>query len=322
MKLGVIAAAFAGLAVATWLVFHVGPVGVASAILSIGWTGFAFLCLYALGMFAILGSAWFVLTPGLPFARVATFIWGRIVRDAAGEVLPFSQVGGILIGVRALVLRGITATGAFASSIVDVTTELMAQVAFIVVGLAFFAAHSRSGSLSAAMISGIAFALAGSLAFIVLQRRGLGVAERLAERFLPDAARHASDFRRSVEIIYANPSRLALSSALHLAGWIASGIGTWLAVRLIGGKLDLAGAIAIESILSALRSAAVVVPGALGVQEAGYAMLMPLFGLPAEVGLAVSLLKRAREIVLGVPVLLIWQGAEGRRAVRAALTGR
>jgi hypothetical protein len=39
-----------------------------------------------------------------------------------------------------------------------------------------------------------------------------------------------------------------------------------------------------------------------------------LFGLPAEMGVAVSLLKRAREIVLGVPALLYWQGVEGRKA--------
>ena len=43
-------------------------------------------------------------------------------------------------------------------------------------------------------------------------------------------------------------------------------------------------------------------------------MLAPLFGLPAEMGVAVSLLKRAREIVLGVPALIYWQTVEGRRA--------
>ena len=58
------------------------------------------------------------------------------------------------------------------------------------------------------------------------------------------------------------------------------------------------------------------VPAAIGVQEAGYAMLAPLFGLPAEMGVAVSLLKRAREIALGVPALLYWQAwrAGGRLA--------
>jgi hypothetical protein len=33
-------------------------------------------------------------------------------------------------------------------------------------------------------------------------------------------------------------------------------------------------------------------------------------------GLAVSLLKRAREIVIGVPSLLYWQIVEGRSALR------
>ena len=56
---------------------------------------------------------------------------------------------------------------------------------------------------------------------------------------------------------------------------------------------------ALEALLCTLRSIAAFVPAAMGVQEAGYAMLAPLFGLPAEMGLAVSLLKRAREIVLG-----------------------
>jgi putative membrane protein len=322
MKLGVIASAFAGLAVATWLVYDVGLAGVASTIMSVGWGGFALLCFCALLTFAVLGAAWFVLMTDLPVTQVANFIWGRIVRDAAGEVLPFSQFGGILIGVRALVLRGIATPVAAASSIVDVTTEMMAQVVFILIGIVPFVTSAESGPLPAAVIAGVVFALAGSLAFIVLQRRGLGFAQSLAERFLPEAAKRTENFRRAVDAIYENPWRLALSSFLHLIGWIASAFGIWLTVRLIGGRLDFGGAVAIEGMLSALRSAAVIVPGALGVQEAGYAMLMPLFGLPAEIGLAVSLLKRAREIALGVPVLLIWQGIEGHRALRAPLLER
>jgi hypothetical protein len=43
-------------------------------------------------------------------------------------------------------------------------------------------------------------------------------------------------------------------------------------------------------------------------------MLAPLVGLPAELGLAGSLLKRAREIVFGIPMLLYWQGVESRHA--------
>ena len=109
--------------------------------------------------------------------------------------------------------------------------------------------------------------------------------------------------------------RVGVSAALHLAAWIASALGTWIAFRLIGVRIDLASVMAIESLVYATRSAAAFVPNALGVQEAAYAVLAPLFGIGAEFGLAVSLLKRARDIALGVPILLIWQGVEGRRAL-------
>jgi putative membrane protein len=313
MKLGVILAALAGLAVTMWLVFNIGLAAVSNAIAAVGFGGFGLLCVFALATFVVLGAAWFALMPSAPFW---SFVWGRIVRDAAGEVLPFSQLGGILVGVRALILRGIAAPAAFASSIVDVTTEMMAQIVFILIGVVLFAAHSGS-ALPAATISGIVFVLAGSVAFIVLQRRGLMIAEKLAERFIPALARQTREFHAAVMDIHERPSHLAASSAIHLAGWIASALGTWLTIRLIGGNIDIGSAVAVESILCALRSAAVVVPGALGVQEAGYALLLPLFGLPPEMGLAVSLLKRGREIVIGVPVLLMWQGLEGRRVLAA-----
>ncbi len=70
-----------------------------------------------------------------------------------------------------------------------------------------------------------------------------------------------------------------------------------------------------------MRSAAFIVPNALGVQEGAYAVLAPLFGVGAEFGLAVSLLKRARDIAIGVPVLLIWQAVEGRRDSRVRAGG-
>lgn len=52
------------------------------------------------------------------------------------------------------------------------------------------------------------------------------------------------------------------------------------------------------------------------VQEGAYALLGPLFGLPVEAALALSLLKRARDITIGVPVLLSWQLVESRRRLR------
>ena len=93
----------------------------------------------------------------------------------------------------------------------------------------------------------------------------------------------------------------------------------WLGFRLIGAHIDVAAAIAIESLVYAIRSAGAFVPNALGVQEGAYLVLGPLFGVPPDLALAISVLKRARDIAIGVPVLLSWQAAEGRRAFQTAV---
>jgi uncharacterized membrane protein YbhN (UPF0104 family) len=63
-------------------------------------------------------------------------------------------------------------------------------------------------------------------------------------------------------------------------------------------------ALLLESLGQAIRGAAFAIPGALGVQEGGYLLLAPLAGLPPDTALALSLAKRAREMLLGIPGLL------------------
>ena len=57
-------------------------------------------------------------------------------------------------------------------------------------------------------------------------------------------------------------------------------------------------------------------------QEASYALLGPLFGIAPPTAIALSLLKRARDVALGVPILLAWQFAEGGQALKASRVTR
>ena len=319
MKLGAIAALLAGLALAVFLILHIGLEPVLAAAARVGWGGFALICLSGLCVVALLGAGWTALIHD--GARWPLLVAARQLRDSASDILPFTQLGGIVIGARAAVLGGVVPPLAFASVMVDVTTELMAQIAFIVLGLAIGIAQLRANAALApyadGLILGTALLVPGIAAFVVLQRRGSGLAQKLAARFLPAAVSHTEAFGAALNLLYRQPVRLALSSTFHLSGWIASGVWLWFVIRLTGAHIDVFSAIAIESLLAALRSATVFIPSSIGVQEAGYAALAPVFGLGAEVGLAVSLLKRARDVVVGVPVLLIWQAIEGRRALRA-----
>lgn len=320
MKLRVVLITGLGLALALYLVMYVGVGAVFSAAIAVGWGGFAILCLYALGVFLLLGCAWYVLLPDSA-TRPWILVWARMVRDAAADVLPFSQFGGILLGVRAAILHGVATSLAFASMIVDVTTEMLAQIIYVALGVVLLSARAPRSSLAASLTTlfliGLVLATFAGVLLVAVQRYGHRITAKLAAHILPGAVAPTAALAARFDAIYGSPARVGLSAALHLAGWIASAIGTWIAFRLIGVHVDIAAVLAIESLVCATRSAAVFIPNALGVQEAAYALLAPLFGIGVESGLAVSLLKRARDVAIGAPILLIWQAVEGRRPVAA-----
>jgi putative membrane protein len=322
-RIGIIAAL--GVALALYLVKYVGFGAVWSAAVAVGWGGFAILCFYSLALFLLLGSAWFVLLPPKSAPRAGVFIWARMVRDSAAEVLPFSQFGGMALGARAAILHGISRARALGSMIVDVTSEMLAQIAYIALGVAMLSArapHNASAqSMTTVFAIGLALAAVAGGLFLALQRYGHWMTAKLAARLLPGAAAATATVPAALDEIYRSPARVGFSATLHFAGWLLSAIGTWVAFRLIGVHVDVAAVMAIESLVYVTRTAAFIVPNALGVQEGAYAVLAPLFGVGAEFGLAVSLLKRARDIAIGVPVLLIWQAVEGRRALASRAGG-
>jgi glycosyltransferase 2 family protein len=319
MKIRIVIIAALGVALALYLVVFAGAGAVFSAALAIGWSGFAVLCLYALGLFIVLGAGWYSLLPAEEVANLWVFVRARMVRDAATEVLPFAQLGGIVLGARAAILQGVELPVAFASTVVDVTTELMAQIGFVALGLVILSVHAPrtayAASLTTVSVIGLGVAAIGAGLFVALQRYGQWMTGKLGAGLLRGAGATGASVAAIFDTIYGSRARVAWSATLHLGGWIASAIGTWICFRLIGTRIDLISVLAIEALVCAARSAAVFVPNALGVQEAAYALLAPLFGVGAEFGLAVSLLKRARDIAVGVPILLVWQAAEGRRAL-------
>jgi uncharacterized membrane protein YbhN (UPF0104 family) len=60
----------------------------------------------------------------------------------------------------------------------------------------------------------------------------------------------------------------------------------------------------------AVRSAGFAVPGALGVQEGGFILVGGLFGVGSDLALALSMVKRLRELIVGSTGLLLWQWSE------------
>jgi uncharacterized membrane protein YbhN (UPF0104 family) len=99
---------------------------------------------------------------------------------------------------------------------------------------------------------------------------------------------------------------LARCAAWRGMGWLAGGVELWVAFLVLGRPVELAQAIALESLGQAVRSAGFLIPGGLGVQEGGILLGGVWLGLAPEAVLAAALLKRAREVVYGLPGLLAW----------------
>lgn len=305
-----------GLAATIALLVAFGIGDVIGIVRRIGVVGFLLYTSYTFAILAGLGLAWFAVAPGLGWGHLPTFIWGRTTREAATDVLPFSQFGGIVVGARSIVARGVPQPLTYASLVADQTTELAAQLVYTLYGVAMFAlvlnAVPAGNALLVPALGGLAASTAIIIAFAVGQRPLLVFGARLATTLLPGTNDILSGLPATLDAIYRKRARVIASFALHIVTWVGSGAGAWIALHLIGLEIPLGSVIVIESLIFTLRTAAFLIPGAIGVQEGAYVLIGPLFGLPPEAALALSLLKRARDLAIGVPVMLVWLAIEAR----------
>ena len=310
-----IAAVLSGLAAGTALVGWFGFHRVLAAALSVGWHGFAVLILWQGAVFAPLGLAWWALLPRRE--PVLVLVWARMVRDAASNCLPLSAVGGFVFGARAASLGGVPWPMASASTLVDVTSEFLSQLVFAAGGLALLIARKQSWLVALPFTIGIVLGLLACAIFIALQLGSAGLAKRVSRRlgsaWLAGLAARTALVQRELKQIYGALPRFGVASLLHLLAWIANGVGSWLIMHFTGASVALPAALAIEALLQAALTVAFAVPGFAGVQEFAYVALGGLFGLAPDAAIAVSLVRRARDVVVGVPILLVWQFVEARQ---------
>lgn len=320
MKWGIAIALPVSVVTTIYIAWSIGLHSIFAGIVRAGFGGLGLLCGYALIMFAVLAAAWNFLLPRDRRASLHAFFLARLVRDSISDITPLSPMAGMFAAARLAVLDGMEASYAAASIAADATTETMAQVAFLALGFALSASHFRHYSGAEPVVTATVIVLLLAMpciaGLIVLQREGADWVEKIARRFFPKAP-EGTRFRQAIHELYGSRSRLAGAASLHLLGWVLAGGGTFFGFRLVGGRIGILDALSLEALLSTLRSLTAFVPAGIGVQEAGYAMLAPMFGLPVEMGLAVSLLKRSREVVIGVPALIYWQIVEGRNALQA-----
>ncbi len=300
-----------GLALFTTLLAWHGAGEVASALRA---AGFGLLVVAAFHLLPMLGDAigWRRLLPGELRPPVRTVLWARWIGESVNGLLPVLQVGGNIVKAGLLARTGVGGAVAGATVVVDVTLVMLTQVVFTIIGLALLLLYVGGHQLALPVAVGLVIMGSILAAFYAAQRQGVfGALAQLLVRLgrgrWTAMVNGGDAIDASVSVLYRQRRTVAAASVWHLLSWLLGAGEVWLALRFIGHPIGVVEAIMLESLGQAVRAGAFAVPGALGVQEGGYVMLGRMVGLGPETALALSLAKRVRELVLGIPGLIAWQ---------------
>jgi putative membrane protein len=236
----------------------------------------------------------------------------RWVGESANSLMPAGQLGGPVLMARHLAQRGLALEEAAAAITVSTTLQTFAQIAFALLGIVVLGqtTHFSAPALRTAALIASAFLAIQVGGFYLVQRRGLfsklmsAVRRFSRKRDWSQWVVQAQAIDLAVQGTYRRNGAVTASFLLSLVGWIAGTGEVFLIARLLGTPVSWRDAFVLESLGQAIRGAGFAIPGALGVQEGGYLLLAPLAGLAPNAALALSLAKRARELLLGLPGLL------------------
>jgi putative membrane protein len=309
-------AAIAGLALLTGLIAYFGFASVVAAVLSSRW-GTVLVVAARAAALAAAGVGWWLLLAPVGRGPYA-FVGLRFVRDAINSLVPFAVVGGDVIGARLLAQFGVATNLAIASVLVDIFMQVVGLFILVLTGLGIVLALVGAHRLTAITFVILAVALPAVTGFFLALN--FGAFEPIVRWLIAFGEKRqravfyqVADLGDRLQQIWRNRRGLAESFVVHVATVFFGASEVWIALYFMGHPVSVAEAIAIEALGQGTRSAAFMLPGGLGVQDGTLIAASALFGIPADVALAMALIKRVPDLVLGVPSLFAWQALEGRR---------
>jgi len=316
MRIHLHLALLAGLILLTGLIAWQGFGEVAGALATAGWGLLAVTVFHLVPMLSNT-VAWRHLFQ--PENRLPTrqLLIARWVGESINSLLPVAQVGGELVKARWIIPHGIAGRIAGASVVVDLTVTVLTQIIFTVIGLVFLILYLGRDDIIIPATVGTLLLFLLLTGFYMAQRKGMfEKAAYLLEKIAGGSewlniSGGASALDKAIHDIYKHRGLLAAASTWRLLGWVLGTGEVWLIMYFLGLPVTLLEAMLLESLGQAVRAAGFIIPGSLGIQEGGFLLLGAALGIPPHTALALSLGKRVRELLLGLPGLALWQIRSG-----------
>jgi len=314
--------------------------GLAGAIGLIAWHGFATvsLAMEALGAGVLLlpliyaphyfgaAASWSLNFPEGPrpvFVKVLRAIWIGI---GVETLMPLGGLAAEVVKTRLLIRDGTRPADAASLAVVDMTVQIVVLIFWALLGFSALIVTGPEETLFWPIALGASFLALAICSMIYAQYSGLLVklaqwgARSLRSERWKGVADNAHHLDRTIRGIYARPLRVAAACAIRCSTRGLMAVEIFVAAWLMDHPITPSDAVMFIGIISTLRAAAFVLPGGWGLQEGAYIVLGGMIGLAPEIALALSLASRARELMTGIPALLLWQVIEGRSLRR--LIGR
>lgn len=315
--------ALLGLVAAVLLALHHGIQDIRTLLRNAGWPLFWLVPLHALPLLLDAVSWRVLLAPRdcAGVARLPYLFWVAMVREAVSRLLLVS-VGGELVGIRLLLQRGLDGVAATASVVIQLLLSVINQYLFALLGLGLILHQLGTMQLGGRIASGLLLsAPIPLLAFFGLRHGRVFerahalllrlIGKQLQTRIDLDGAALDAELRNH----FGHPRLLLRAAIWEFAGLVLGALENWLALRLLGHPVSLVAALSLEAVTQAGRHLFFMVPAGLGVQEAALLLFGASLGIPPTTAIALSLTKRMREILFGVPALLGWQWLELGRPI-------
>jgi len=319
MKTGTRLGFMIGLTVLIVLVVWQGIGEITGALVAAGW---GLLIVTAFHLLPMLSSSqcWRSLFPSDHRPTLPRLLQARWIGESINSLLPVAQIGGELAKARWIMHHNVPGSVAGASVVVELTITLMTQILFTLIGLALLLLQLEPDiNLIMAIVLGMVAISALLFIFYSAQRkRFFGKIAHLADNIAGgkewlSLSGGADKLDMAIERIYGSKKILATASAWRLFSWIVGTGEVWLLMYFLGMPVSLSEALLLESLGQAIRAAGFLIPASLGIQEGGFLLLGTVLGIPPHTALALSLGKRIRELLLGLPGLITWQFTVGQR---------
>jgi putative membrane protein len=242
-------------------------------------------------------------------------LWVTTVREAVDRLLPVASVGGSVVGIRLIRWRGLATAPVGATVIVEILLTLIALYLFAALATLILVGSGAGGN-HRTVIVGLALSLPIPVGSLLLLRYG-SVFQRLQRFASPLVGLTGADAAVSLDAdlraCLGRIRTLALAGALQVVALVSASFEIWWALRLFNHPVSASSAVMLEGLTQGVRHLAFIVPAGLGVQEAALVLFGHTLGIGTDLALAVSAVKRLREVLCVVPPLLSWQWLEARR---------